>query len=264
MPTVPKPALLSVLLPCYRAQQTVQRAIDSVQCEHAIEIVLAPDDGSLDYAYLADRYPGVVTVLPPSLRSGPGAARNRAFAACIGQFITLLDADDCFAPGAVAEALQMVQASAQQIAFFRTDYVDAVTGTVSRELPLQAELCFADFVAFHGSVHAIYARRHWQDYVHLHSEDVLHDAQLLLAAGARAPLTHLPYLLQLNAAGLCASTAQDVMNRDYRCLRDAASDPLIQQLYQAKLDMGLAFAQAQVHQPTLGFHDFVQSQAQPG
>jgi hypothetical protein len=138
--------------------------------------------------------------------------------------------------------------------------VESEQGTVLRELPAQAQLRFEDFVDFHGSIHAIYARRHWHGYSHLPSEDVLHDAQILLAAGGQAPLTQLPYLLQLHAASLCATREQACMNLAYATLRDATTEPRLQRLYQTKLDMGERFAQAQQSEAGVCFHRFVQSQ----
>jgi glycosyltransferase involved in cell wall biosynthesis len=258
----PPEKILSVLLPSYRALPSVARAIQSVLCEFPVEVVVAPDDGTTDYQFLEAQYPGVVKVLAPSLQAGPGAARNRAFAASSGQFITMLDADDDFAPGAVKEALALVQRSPQQVVFFRTAYVQADGGTV-REMNRQQALSFQDFNAFQGSVHALYGRRHWLPYTSLLSEDVLHDANLLLRAGGQAPMTTAPYRLYLNPLGLCSNLAQDQLNLAYQQIRDKATDPQIKSLYQAKLDMGQAYAQALLSGADESFHSFVMKASIP-
>ncbi|MFC7478308.1 glycosyltransferase [Dankookia sp. GCM10030260] len=66
-----------------------------------IEVVLA-DDGSTDASLaiaegLAAEDPRLV-VLPPAPNGGPGAARNRGFAAVRGQWIAVMDSDDLMHP----------------------------------------------------------------------------------------------------------------------------------------------------------------------
>ena len=156
--------ILSVLLPAYISQPSIARAIESVPFTIPVEVVIAPDDGSTDYECLETQYPNVVKVLKPSIKTGPASARNRAFAAATGQFITMLDADDAFAPGAVEEALELAQRNPAHIAFFRTAYVDEASSTVVRELTSRPSLSFQDFCDFQGSLHAVYARRHWTPY----------------------------------------------------------------------------------------------------
>lgn len=249
--------ILSILLPAYLCQPSIARAIESIPLELPVEVVVAPDDGTRAYEYLQAQYPGVVKVLQPSNKTGPASARNRAFQAATGQFITMLDADDAFAPGAVEEALTLAQRSPAHIAFFRTAYVEEMTGGVVRELAPQPSLGFQELCDFHGSVHALHARRHWIPYRHVLSEDVLHDAQMLLAAGGQAPMTQAPYLLHLNHQSLCANTPQDAFNKAYRQLRDEAVESEIRLLYQARLDMGEAFASSMQAGEGHSFHAFV-------
>jgi hypothetical protein len=256
--------ILSVLMPSYRAQSSITRAIDSISCAVPVEVVVAPDDGSLAYDCLVTRYPGMVKVLTPSMQTGPGAARNRAFAATTGQFITMLDADDTYAPGAVDEALQLAQRSPSNISFFRTAYIDEGSGSVVRELTPRPDFCFQDFDAFHGSVHALYERRHWIPYRQLISEDVLHDAQMLLAGGGRAPMTKAPYLQHLNPQSLCSITQQDVFNKAYRQIRDESTAPQIKSLYQSKIDMGHAYASSVQSGGHMSFHRFLERQSVGG
>jgi len=67
--------ILSVLIAAYQAEATIHRAIDSVLVQPDTEVVVAPDDGSQKYMGLEIEYPGRVTVLAPSYRTGPGPAR---------------------------------------------------------------------------------------------------------------------------------------------------------------------------------------------
>lgn len=253
--------VLSVLLPAYLSQSSIARAIKSVPLALPVEVVIAPDDGSTAYECFETQYPDVVKVLPPSIKTGPASARNRAFAVATGQFITMLDADDAFAPGALEEALELAQRSPANISFFRTVYLAETDGRVVRELTPRPSLSFQDFSDFQGSVHALYARRHWIPYRNLVSEDVLHDAQMLLTAGGRAPITKAPYLLYLNNQSLCANTPQEIFNMTYRQIRDEAVDPQIKSLYQAKLDVGTAFELSIQAGESNSFHSFVMRQS---
>ncbi len=223
--------------------------------------MIAPDDGSKAYDYLATLYPDVVKVLQPTIKTGPASARNRAFAASTGQFITMLDADDAFAPGALEEAIELAQRSSSHISFFRTAYVDEDNGSIVRELTPRPNLSFQEFSDFQGSVHALYARRHWITYMQIASEDVLHDAQLLLAAGGVVGMTTAPYLKHLNKQSLCANTRQETFNITYRQIRDEATEPQIKSLYQAKLDMGEAFILSVQAGADHSFHSFVMRHA---
>jgi succinoglycan biosynthesis protein ExoO len=96
--------------PAMRKVVAIERAIRSaLQCDAArqggVEIVVAPDDGSDGYRDLLADLPQV-RVLPAASRTGPGAARNRAFAAARGQWLTMLDADDHVCEGYIDLLLQ--------------------------------------------------------------------------------------------------------------------------------------------------------------
>ena len=97
---------LSILIPTWNAEATVERALDSVLAEHAIplEVVVVDDastDGTADIvAAIAERDPRVVLV---RLRANGGvsAARNRGLATVRGEWVAFLDADDLLLPGAL-------------------------------------------------------------------------------------------------------------------------------------------------------------------
>ncbi|HET8537060.1 MAG TPA: glycosyltransferase [Solirubrobacteraceae bacterium] len=96
--------LVSVLMPVRDGQRFVDAAVRSVLCASDVELV-AVDDGSIDAtpSILAgwaarDARVRVITLGAPG---GAAAARNRGLAACTGEFVSPLDADDLF----VAEAV---------------------------------------------------------------------------------------------------------------------------------------------------------------
>lgn len=91
--------LISVVIPAYQAERTIQRAIDSVlaQTLPACE-VLVVDDGSPDHqAEVISSYGAPVKLIrQPNRRTA--AARNAGIECSVGDFIAFLDADDYWEP----------------------------------------------------------------------------------------------------------------------------------------------------------------------
>ena len=99
--------LVSVIVPAYRAEATIARAVASVlgQSLAELEVVIASDDG-VDYlAVLAAAGLGdarLRQVMTGGIATGEGPARNAAVAVAAGTLIANLDADDAFAPERLA------------------------------------------------------------------------------------------------------------------------------------------------------------------
>lgn len=123
---------ISVIIPAYRAEPFVRRAVQSVlgQTLAPGEIVIASDDGT-DYAALlreggiAD--PRIRCVFTGGVGTGPSRARNTALDAAQGRIIATLDADDLLAPDAL-EILAPL-ASRHGAAYCRPKFIDQETGT---------------------------------------------------------------------------------------------------------------------------------------
>ena len=100
MTETPRPTV-SVLLACWNAADSIERALGSVLRERAITLeVVVVDDGSTDgtaalAAAVAARDPRVV-VLPLANNEGVANARNRGLELVRGEWVTVLDADDAF------------------------------------------------------------------------------------------------------------------------------------------------------------------------
>lgn len=258
--TTPAPEL-SVLIAAFHCERTIRPAVESVLASARAEVIVAPDDGKDVYLHLADEFGERVTVLTPSYRTGPGPARNRAFAVARGTFITMLDSDDALAPHALDEGLDLALASDNKIAFLRTRYIHEGTGELCRELPAAPLLTLRDFVDFHGSIHALYHRRWWQPYAdHFLSQDVLHDGRLLVANGGPAPLTLAPYLLTLQPRSVTANALQEEFNAEYAAIVEAESDPAIRYLYSEKLRIGQLYAALLRSGAPKSFHEFIRDQ----
>ncbi len=252
---------VSVLVPAFKAEGTLQRALESVlECEGA-EVIVAPDDGSNLYSALAVNYPERVQVLSPTNRQGPGATRNRAFAASCGEFIFMLDSDDVLEPGTLDEALGLAISNPTGVSFVRTQYVWETSGTICRALSYTGQIAFSDFVSFNGSIHALYRRALWRPYAADEvAEDVLHDAGILIDCGMAAPLTQRRYMLRLRAGSLTAEADQAALNAGYLRIAKTASHPALRQLFFEKYRVGESYLKASAGNPSLHFQDFMRMQ----
>lgn len=100
--------LISVVMPCFRAEATIARAAASVlsQTWPKLELILASDDG-VDYRALLACGAGIDdarirTASTGGVGTGDWSARNAGLAAVTGGLVTIIDADDAYAPGRLA------------------------------------------------------------------------------------------------------------------------------------------------------------------
>lgn len=97
-------APVSVIIPCYRCSDTVERALDSAlnQTLQPAEILLIDDasgDGSLDLlCNLEKTHAPRVKVISLAENGGPGLARNAGWEAATQPWLAFLDADDAWHP----------------------------------------------------------------------------------------------------------------------------------------------------------------------
>lgn len=102
---------MSVLVPCWNAALTIERALSSVLIEREIDLeCVVVDDGSTDgtadlVQTIVDRDPRVVLVRLPT-NAGVSNARNRGLEAMRGEWFVGLDADDRIVPGGLAALLR--------------------------------------------------------------------------------------------------------------------------------------------------------------
>lgn len=96
--------LFSIVIPCYNAQATLERAVEScfAQSERSLEVILV-DDASRDstpdvMASLAARAPAGMPVRCHRMAAngGPSRARNQGWDMARGRYIAFLDSDDCW------------------------------------------------------------------------------------------------------------------------------------------------------------------------
>lgn len=120
----------SVVIPLYRAHQTLLRALNSVfsQTLPVHEIILVADDAA-DYSnYITDVRVRLLST--GRVGAGAGHARNTGIAAATGDAIALLDADDAFHPTRLEALAPLIDKYGA--AFSGARYIDEATGS---ELP---------------------------------------------------------------------------------------------------------------------------------
>ena len=103
-------AKISVIIPLYNKERTILRAVNSVlaQTSPPDEIIVV-DDGSTDGSAAAVESIGSPLVrLVRQSNAGVSAARNRAIAESAGEFIALLDGDDEWECGYLAEIRRLI------------------------------------------------------------------------------------------------------------------------------------------------------------
>ncbi|MCX7591383.1 MAG: glycosyltransferase [Kiritimatiellae bacterium] len=129
--------LVSVIIPCYRQAQYLPEAIDSALAQKDVEVeVIVVNDGSDDNTEAVARAYGNRIKYIWRENGGLAAARNTGFAACSGDFIQFLDADDIICPTKFSHQLA-VFAAEPEVDVCYTNYrkVDLVTGNEISGLP---------------------------------------------------------------------------------------------------------------------------------
>ena len=93
----------SVIIPCYNAASTIERALDSLTLQAFSDWeVICIDDCSKDntadviMSYSDKHKEALITLLRNEKNSGPGVSRNNGIAIAKGEYLMFLDADDYY------------------------------------------------------------------------------------------------------------------------------------------------------------------------
>ena len=101
---------VSVVIPAYRRDDVLGRAIDSALAQTVDVEVLVVDDGSEDdTAAVVAAYGDRVRYLVHDRNRGVSAARNTGVAAANGEYVAFLDSDDEWLPRKLAAQLDRIE-----------------------------------------------------------------------------------------------------------------------------------------------------------
>ena len=214
VPAVPNHAPdLSIIIPVYRAQDTLSRALSSIEVPPGLsaEIILSIDDGD-DYVAFAAENPVVRLINSAAQRTGPGPARNRGVAAARGAFLAYLDADDSWSPGYLAALLPLAQ---HEGCAFAATVIEARDGRMMQQFPPgePRRLMLSDFARWGASFHPVHAAGLPRGsaagpFWNAPAQDVMHAVEVFLACGLTAALENrVAYRVRLGAETV--TTARD-------------------------------------------------------
>jgi len=104
--------LVSVIIPCFRAADTLARAVDSLRAQTLPdwEALIVSDDGG-DYRPLLAADPRLTFLSTGRVGAGAPAARNVGLAAAQGELVAPLDADDLWLPARLARLAPLALAA---------------------------------------------------------------------------------------------------------------------------------------------------------
>ena len=132
-------AFFSIIIPVYKAEQYLRQCVDSVleQTFADLEVILV-DDGSPDGSgVICDEYAqkdSRIKVIHKE-NGGPTDARRAGAQLAEGEFVLLLDSDDCFAPGLLAHIAEILRAHRPDAILF-----DGITFDTADPAPFETAL----------------------------------------------------------------------------------------------------------------------------
>ncbi|AYH06443.1 glycosyltransferase family 2 protein [Pectobacterium parmentieri] len=118
---------VSVVIPCYNSEATIERALRSVyEQTYSIHEIICVDDCSTDSTIMivSSLFPQV-KIIKKNKNSGPAVSRNMGIKFSTGQYIAFLDSDDFWLP----------QKTEVQMKFIQDMYLDCIGSSFSVGIP---------------------------------------------------------------------------------------------------------------------------------
>jgi glycosyltransferase involved in cell wall biosynthesis len=124
---------VSVIIPAYRAESTLERAIRSARDSGASEVIVV-DDGSDDGTQVVAESAGAVCVVQQN--AGAAAARAKGAKSAKSDFLIFLDADDELVPAGVKRSIEVL-VSRPELAVAAGTVIGVGTDRVERPFPIR-------------------------------------------------------------------------------------------------------------------------------
>lgn len=281
MPPAPS---VSVIIPAFRAQATLARAVASALVPECLEIVVVSDDGQ-DYAAPLAR----AGIRDPRLRhastgtvgAGPARARNLGHGLARGPLIAWLDADDAFLPGRLARLAPI--AATHGAAADNVRVVDDATGAVLQTLFPEAEghrvLDAAQFLSTSVPIMPVVGRgldvRWDEDRAVLLGDDVAYNLRIIDRLGTLPVTAEALHEYRVRAGSVChAPDSAALAEASYEVMRARLAadgfgfrNPAVRAAFEAalarKIALNRAFAAAHARGEASTFQDFIARQMAP-
>lgn len=139
--------MVSIVMPAYNAEKTIEASIESVisQSYQEWELIVV-DDGSSDATpQIAEAF----SKKDPRIRFhvnekniGVAQTRNYAVSRAQCQYIAFLDSDDLWHKDKLTKQLQLMEATGAAISYTATAYINSTGNISSCVLPAEPELCY--------------------------------------------------------------------------------------------------------------------------
>ncbi len=134
------PAVVSIVIPCYRGERFLAEAIESclAQTHQAVEVVIVDDaspDGCLAIAERFAQTDSRVRIVRRAQNGGVSRAFNDGFAAARGEYLTRLAQDDIFEPFAVERMVARLREGGPGTGLVYSDFTEIDdAGNIVREM----------------------------------------------------------------------------------------------------------------------------------
>ncbi len=118
---------ISVIIPAYNCAKTIKETIESVLNQSFTDLeLLVINDGSTDSSLdIVSKIKDSRIKIFSYTNAGGNVSRNRGINHAVGEFISLLDADDIWTPDKLATQLQALEENPPtKVAYSWTDYID--------------------------------------------------------------------------------------------------------------------------------------------
>lgn len=272
--------MISVIIPAYRAETTIIRAIRSLLAQTLPDwrAVIVSDD-AVDYraelAAQALNDPRLTFASTGGIGTGCHNARNCGFPLATGDYVTQLDADDEFTSTRFAELLPLAErygAAADNLLMIDED-TEARIGTALGDMSETRLLTLADFMALNAPLVPLIRRDHALPRVIgvEFSEDVIANMQLIDRIGMLPVTASASYIYRIRQGSVANSDASvKKFDEGYAAYiarlksgdgfgmspesRSIAREGLIK-----KRALNLSYSDAQKKNPDLTFSEFAKS-----
>ena len=100
---------ISILIPCYNEERYLARCLNSIKPNPDVEVLII-DDGSEDNSWaIAQEFTSFKAIKRTQTSFGVSFARNIGLNEAKGEYVTFLDSDDEYCPGAIDNMLQEIK-----------------------------------------------------------------------------------------------------------------------------------------------------------